>query len=318
MKNDNEGATLVSAPHVDIYVLSYKRPHYVAKLLESLVEMQYPTLDVTVIDNSSSVDTRIVVQQFVERHSNVHLKCFEDSGLNRVNVALLWSNSKYIFMPHDDDLVDSNWVMRAVTKLESNPSLSAVFSSWVVIDTEGNPVNSKPVRYRTGITTVGQFAPHFVKTGELPLVATGVFRLSTLVENDIKFGSPKDIGVALDVQILRDINAVSCFYCDDYVGYYYRSHNNQTAIEKGQETACSAAYIISTHYNDDWCLQQKMLQTIADLVICYRKKPTPLLLRLVLRLVRYVCRRNVYMPPKVIWSLIVSLRPFLRDIFLAS
>lgn len=302
-------------PLVDVYVLSYRRPHFLRSMLESLVGQDYPSIRITVIDNASTPETRDILDEYANRYANFCHRTFSDSGFDRLNIPLLWSDAEFIFIPHDDDVVASDWLTRAVTFLTTNPSVGAVFSRFYYIDDSGHLLDSSTFGYRPGVIEVGSFVDHFVSTGELPLVASCVFRMETISKYNIRFENPRLIGVALDVQILRDINAVSEMYSIDYGGYKYRTHSGQTALTMGFEAECSAAYIVSAIETADNKIAIKMLGTLANLNLC-QPKPISKSYKLLMRVIRWICKHEFYIPTRILNSFIRLCRRNLANLVL--
>jgi glycosyltransferase involved in cell wall biosynthesis len=302
-------------PLVDVYLLSYRRPHFLRLMLESLVGQDYPSIRITVIDNASTPETREILIDYANRYENFCYRAFSDSGFDRLNIPLLWSDAEFIFVPHDDDVVASDWVSRAVGILESMPTVAAIFSRHHVIDDSGVVLDSETFGYPPGVIEVGSFVGHHVMTGELPLCASGIYRMSTITTHNIRFENPRNVGVALDVQILRDINSVAKMYFLDYRGYYYRTHRDQTAITRGFDAACSDAYIISAHKSTDVKIARQMLLNLANLSLC---QPSPVSkgYKLAMRILRWLCKHEFYIPTKILNLAIAICRRNLGDLVL--
>ena len=297
----------MNKPLVDVYVLSYKRPHFLRLMLDSLIGQDYPEIRITVIDNASTAETREVLNAYANRYSNFSYRAFSDAGFDRFNISLLWSDADFVFMPHDDDVVASDWVSRAVDVLHSNPTIGAVFSRYHSIDDVGNQLHTSTFGYPPGLLEIDSFVAHFVMTGELPIVASGVYRMDTIRKYNIRIENPRVVGVALDVQLLRDLNAVSEMYCVDYGGYRYRSHGGQTAVTMALEAMCSAIYIVSSTGSSDRKVAKRMLGAIAEYTLC-QSKPLTVPYKFSMRILRWICKRDLYISTKFLNPLIKIFR----------
>jgi glycosyltransferase involved in cell wall biosynthesis len=306
----------LQSPHVDVYVLSYKRPNYLRQMLNSLREQDYPNFTINIIDNVSTDETRTVIREFKELCPTLIYRCFPDAGHDRANIPFLWSQSDYVFLPHDDDLVASDWLSRAVGRLETDPDLAAVFSRFYVIDDEGTVLSESTFGYPPGRVNRGEFLKHFIKTGELPLQASAVFRMASVQKHYFRFENPKVSGVALDVQLLRDINAKCDMYSDEYGGYYYRTHGGQTAITMGPQAACSAAYVVSAFYHDDVEALTHNLREIANMTLCNVSPPVTGGYRFLMRFTRWACGKSIRIRPRLLYLLITVFRSRLGELVL--
>jgi GT2 family glycosyltransferase len=91
----------MAQPRVSVIVLSYDRPHLLARALESIAAQTYPVLDVVVVDNHSASSDRIqeIVRSFgVRLIANLKNRGFT-GGMNQ---GLSAAAGEYVYLTEDD------------------------------------------------------------------------------------------------------------------------------------------------------------------------------------------------------------------------
>ena len=113
------------APRVTVAVCTRDRTAYVGKCLDSLRFLDYPNIDLLVVDNSpSSNDTERLVK---ERYPDFRYLFEPRPGLNWArNRAITEAQGKIIAFTDDDVLVDPGWVNGLVSAFAQNPCVMAV------------------------------------------------------------------------------------------------------------------------------------------------------------------------------------------------
>ncbi|MFC1975505.1 glycosyltransferase family 2 protein [Chloroflexota bacterium] len=125
---------LVNAPHpvyngplplVTVAVCTRNRTADLALCLDSLLKLNYPALDLLVVDNAPSDEA---TEQLVrERFSTVRYVCEPRPGLDWArNRAIIEARGEIIAYTDDDVVVDSGWVSALVKVFTGDPEVMAV------------------------------------------------------------------------------------------------------------------------------------------------------------------------------------------------
>jgi O-antigen biosynthesis protein len=111
-------------PLVTIAVCTRDRPVDLGICLDALIQLDYPRLDLLVIDNAPTGDTSKLVTQ---RYPQVRYVCEPRPGLDWArNRAILESQGEIIAYADDDVVVDSQWVRAIVQAFSNNPEVMAM------------------------------------------------------------------------------------------------------------------------------------------------------------------------------------------------
>jgi O-antigen biosynthesis protein len=115
-------------PLVTVAVCTRDRPDDIALCLDALCTLDYPHLDLLVVDNAPSNDsTEKVIQQYANKHANVRYVCEPRPGLDWArNRAILEARGEIIAYTDDDVIVDSGWVKALAQVFAQNLDVMAV------------------------------------------------------------------------------------------------------------------------------------------------------------------------------------------------
>lgn len=114
-------------PSVTVVIPTRDRSHLISDAIESLLQLDYPSVEVLVVDQSSDDSTRRIVQQFARRHPNVRY-CATDtvgSSANR-NIGAILSRTEFVAYTDDDCIVDPRWLGSLMAELNQH-GIAAVY-----------------------------------------------------------------------------------------------------------------------------------------------------------------------------------------------
>lgn len=122
--NSDERAQMQPFPTVTVAVCSRDRPEQLKICLDALVQLNYPQLEVLVIDNAPSSDA---TQQMVQQYATVRYIREPRPGLNWArNRAILESSGEILAFTDDDVRVDARWIHAIVQVFAADPEVMAV------------------------------------------------------------------------------------------------------------------------------------------------------------------------------------------------
>lgn len=111
-------------PRVTVAVCTRDRPDDMKHCLQALLQLDYPSLDVLVVDNAPQTDA---TQTLVAQYPTVRYVCEPRPGLDWArNRAVLEAQGDIIAYTDDDVVVDANWVQAIVQAFITDPDVMAV------------------------------------------------------------------------------------------------------------------------------------------------------------------------------------------------
>ena len=126
---------------VSVIIPTFNRAHFITKTLDSVLEQTYKKLEIIVVDDGSTDDTRRVLDQFANVGRIIYIYQ-ENQGLPAArNTGIRGSSGEYIAVLDDDDLWFPHTVERMVKELEANPEYGMVYSDAIVVNEAGKPIS---------------------------------------------------------------------------------------------------------------------------------------------------------------------------------
>lgn len=97
-------------PLVSIIVPVYNDERYVKQCLDSLINQLLEEIEIIVVDDGSTDNSKVICEQFVSLDDRVKLVCKENGGLSDArNTGLKYANAGYVGFIDSDDYVDDDF-----------------------------------------------------------------------------------------------------------------------------------------------------------------------------------------------------------------
>ncbi len=142
-------------PKVSIGIATYNHSKYLAQCLDSVLHQTYPNIEVILIDDCSTDDTPIVLEQY---HGQTHLRIHRNEKNNGIittyNDLLNKATGVYFIVVGDDDALEQNYVEKMVCLMEENTKCRVALGSQHIMNENGvteNILNSHVVKYISGV-----------------------------------------------------------------------------------------------------------------------------------------------------------------------
>jgi GT2 family glycosyltransferase len=123
-------------PKVSVVWLNYNSAHIIAvtkQSLDSLFHLDYPNLELIVVDNNSSDGSREVIEECLNKvPENIHLKFLKrsenDGWIGGINAGYYARDrqSTYLALTHNDIIAEQVYLKNAVSFLEKNQDIGAL------------------------------------------------------------------------------------------------------------------------------------------------------------------------------------------------
>jgi len=127
---DVEQSRRGSMPTLSIVVPNYNHGRYLKAALEAHLEQSEPPGEVIVVDDASTDDSRVIVEDIAARHAAVRLIRMErNGGVNAaINRGLREARGDFVCFSAADDLVSGDFATRSLAILAEHPTVGICFS----------------------------------------------------------------------------------------------------------------------------------------------------------------------------------------------
>ncbi len=140
-------------PTVSVIIPTYNRSKLSKEAIESVLRQSYTDLEILVIDDGSTDDTRLVVEQISDSRVKYYYK--DNGGQSSArNLGLARAKGKYVAFLDEDDLWPPEYLEIVINQLESNKDYGATYTRVIEQHPDGTKREmSTPERYRSGWIT---------------------------------------------------------------------------------------------------------------------------------------------------------------------
>jgi glycosyltransferase involved in cell wall biosynthesis len=127
-----------------IFLLAYNQARFVAEAVRSAMAQDYSDLELVVCDDSSSDDTRKIIEEEL-RHCPAHISVVRVHTTNNIgllanfNQGMAACTGEFVMVMAGDDISMPHRVSRIAAEFAANPQCMLVYSNWQQIDDEGQP-----------------------------------------------------------------------------------------------------------------------------------------------------------------------------------
>ena len=127
---------MIDTPKISLIIPTYNCAFYLKRCIISALDQTYDNMEIIVVDDGSTDDTKNVVRSFGD---SVHYIFQKNRGLAGArNTGIKASKGDYLAFLDADDYFDKENIKIKVSYLEEHPQTDWVFSDWDEIDEEGN------------------------------------------------------------------------------------------------------------------------------------------------------------------------------------
>jgi len=204
-------------PNISVILPVFNGEHFIESALNNLREQQYSKLEVIIVDDGSTDNTKVIAKNFIQL--NKQLKCHYNyqahTGVAAArNLGLQLSNSDWIAFLDVDDLWPKHKLESHLRRFKENPELSAALGQTQFVDIdpftqqETDGINCSQMLLGTG------------------LYKRSLFNQVGLFNTSLRHGEDWDWFLRCREASI----AIKVFSCDD--GLIYRRHINNLSLQK--------------------------------------------------------------------------------------
>ena len=199
-------------PAVSVVIATYNMAQYIAQAIESVLNQTYADLDLHVVDDGSSDDTRMVVAAI--RDPRVHYHWQSNAGQTKAkNLGIRNSTGRFIAFCDADDFWTPHKLAVQLPCFEGSDNVGVVYSRRSQVMADGTSLPDPEDDFHSGRITEQLFKHNFISFG------TAVVRRRCLEEMGV-FDEGYRMGIDWDLW-LRISTRYEFSFVDD-VTYIYR------------------------------------------------------------------------------------------------
>lgn len=132
-------------PLVSFAIPSYNHEKYIGEMLDSCIAQTYPNIEIIVVDDASTDNSRRVIEGYAQRYPGIIQAEFNATNLGQALTArnaVRLTRGDYIAGIGSDDVSLPHRIAAGMELLLANPALGAVFSKAEIIDETSRTINS--------------------------------------------------------------------------------------------------------------------------------------------------------------------------------
>lgn len=131
------------APLVSVIVPVYNQENYVVTAIDSIIQQDYPCVEILVCDDRSTDSTVRVVREFIDQYTGHHVIRFYENEQNKgislnVNFLIEAACGEYICFFSGDDVMYPGKISAQVAYMEAHPRCRVSYHDVSVFESEGD------------------------------------------------------------------------------------------------------------------------------------------------------------------------------------
>lgn len=127
-------------PLVSVMMPVFNAQNFIRHSIESLLKQDYENIELIILDNLSTDDTRKICQEYTEIDSRVRYVCDKTPCISHEAASRLmqYISGDYCMLACDDDLWEPNYISCMLGVMHEHDDVSMVYSRMGYVDVDGN------------------------------------------------------------------------------------------------------------------------------------------------------------------------------------
>ena len=221
----------MSLPLISVIIPNYNHSKFLSQRLNSLVNQSYKNLEIIIIDDCSTDNSRYIIDKFKCDFNTK--KIFNKQNLGPFkshNLGATLAKGEYILFAESDDFCDSNLIEVLVDNLISDSSLGVSFCKSKIIDENGNSIRDdyeyREKKFREKCIESTKILAHDMR--EYLLISNVIPNMSAaMIKRDLFLsinGLNTSYRLCADWDLWLRLSEVTDFYYSTNVLNYFRDH----------------------------------------------------------------------------------------------
>ena len=127
-------------PKISIVMPTFNHAKYIERSILSILNQNYPNLDLIIIDGGSNDDTNKIIKKYQDKIS-FYVSEKDKGQSDALNKGFKFCKGEVYGWLNSDDIYLPNSFNLAVSALKDNPSKKIVFGDWLSIDDKDNIID---------------------------------------------------------------------------------------------------------------------------------------------------------------------------------
>jgi len=212
--------------NITVFVLSHNRPQYLPDAIESILNQTKKPREIIILDNGSTNDVKQSIQKYLKDGVIWVGSDKSNSVFWNIKRTKNRTDSKYIFIMHDDDRLCYNFLEKQIQFLERNPNIISVGCNGYLINNKGNRfgylVTSKKRKEIEFYHSIYEIISLYSSGQCIPFPSI-VYRTEFWNAIDFK----KELGPGTDMVFLCELVKLGIIAYQPTILFQYRMHTNQ-------------------------------------------------------------------------------------------
>lgn len=228
---------------VSVVVANYNMGKYLPMAVESILNQTYKNVEVHVVDDGSTDDSKEVMQRYADI-GNVFYHYQENQGQARAkNHGILSANGDFIAFLDADDTWSHDKLEKQLPVFDTDNEIGVVYTNYKLTDKQGELMDTPSRQFHTGYISNQLFVDNFV-TG-----MTSVIRRECLDDVGI---FDEELSMGIDYDLWLRLSAHYKFMFLDEVTYFYRQWEGQMSHKHRKRFECAVKIMrkFETQYPD--------------------------------------------------------------------
>ncbi|HDP9340276.1 TPA: glycosyltransferase [Escherichia coli] len=209
---------------VSIIIISYNHEQFIEKAIESVLFQTYKDIELIIVDNNSSDNTREILNQYKDVYNIKVIYLENNTGITGgINEGLKYVSGEFVSFFASDDIMVSNRIELQVNALRKEPEAIACFGNMLRINSDGS-INKRGLLPMVGFKW---WALNDILTNRICLYSpTQLYRANIFTSDSINF--PTEVRVEDIWLYFKLLNTGYKFITIPYLLTMYRVHDNNT------------------------------------------------------------------------------------------
>ena len=209
---------------VSIIIISYNHEQFIEKAIESVLFQTYKDIELIIVDNNSSDNTREILNQYKDVYNIKVIYLENNTGITGgINEGLKYVSGEFVSFFASDDIMVSNRIELQVNALRKEPEAIACFGNMLRINSDGS-INKRGLLPMVGFKW---WALNDILTNRICLYSpTQLYRADIFTSDSINF--PTEVRVEDIWLYFKLLNTGYKFITIPYLLTMYRVHDNNT------------------------------------------------------------------------------------------
>jgi glycosyltransferase involved in cell wall biosynthesis len=173
---------------ISIIIPAYNVAQYVRAAVESALEQTWHDIEVIVVNDGSTDDTRHILDILQKERKDTRLRIIdkENGGLASArNAGIHAARGKYIGLLDADDLWDKSKAEKHINLMEFNPDIGLTYSHSRCISEQGHPAGML-ISIRAELTLSDLIRRNYIGNGSAPVIRADCFRTAGLFNEEMR------------------------------------------------------------------------------------------------------------------------------------